>query len=80
MADTTPPSPPDTAGEEPDPKLLSLLVCPVTKGPLTYDRAARELISEKANLAYPIRNGVPLMTVEAARSLDTPKGNSPTAG
>lgn len=78
MADTTPP--PDTAGEEPDPKLLSLLVCPVTKGPLTYDRAARELISEKANLAYPIRNGVPLMTVEAARSLDTPKGNSPTAG
>lgn len=63
----------NTAGNEPDSKLLSLLVCPVTKGPLTYDRAAGELISVKANLAYPIRNGVPLMTVEAARSLDTPK-------
>lgn len=69
-------SQPNTAGEEPDPKLLSLLVCPVTKGPLTYDRAARELISEKANLAYPIRNGVPLMTVEAARSLDEPRETS----
>lgn len=56
--------------EEPDPKLLELLVCPLTKGPLTYDRAARELISTRANLAFPIRNGVPLMTVEAARSLD----------
>ncbi len=55
-----------------DPKLLEVLVCPVTKGPLTYDRAAQELISVKANLAFPIRNGVPLMTVEAARSLDTP--------
>lgn len=55
-----------------DPKLLEILVCPVTKGPLTYDRAAQELISVKANLAFPIRNGVPLMTVEAARSLDVP--------
>jgi len=62
----------DAAAEEPDAKLLELLVCPVTKGPLTYDRAARELISVKANLAFPIRNGVPLMTVEAARSLDHP--------
>ncbi len=60
--------------DEPDPKLLELLVCPLTKGPLTYDRAARELISAKANLAFPIRNGVPLMTVEAARSLDEPRG------
>ena len=58
--------------EEPDPKLLELLVCPVSKGPLTYDRATRELVSVKANLAYPIKNGVPLMTVEAARSLDEP--------
>lgn len=58
--------------EEPDPKLLELLVCPVTKGPLTYDKAARELISAKANLAFPVRHGVPLMTVDAARSLDTP--------
>lgn len=55
-----------------DPKLLEILVCPVTKGPLTYDRATQELISVKANLAFPIRNGVPLMTVEAARSLDEP--------
>mgnify|MGYP002620069285 CR=1 FL=1 len=77
MADTAPQ--PNAASEEPDPKLLTLLVCPVTKGPLTYDRAARELISEKANLAYPIRNGVPLMTVEAARSLDTPRDNSSAA-
>lgn len=58
--------------EEPDPKLLELLVCPVTKGALTYDRKTRELISAKAHLAYPIRNGVPLMTAEAARSLDEP--------
>ncbi|WP_333794128.1 Trm112 family protein [Hyphomicrobium sp.] len=67
------------AAGEPDPKLLELLVCPVTKGPLTYDRAAQELISPKANLAFPIRNGVPLMTVEAARSLgdssSTPGGD-----
>jgi len=60
------------AAGEPDPKLLELLVCPVTKGPLTYDRAAQELISAKANLAFPIRNGVPLMTVEAARPLGEP--------
>ena len=77
MTDTTPQ--PNAAKDEPDAKLLSLLVCPMTKGPLTYDRAARELISEKANLAYPIRNGVPLMTVEAARSLDTLKDKSPSA-
>ena len=64
------------SGEEPDPRLLELLVCPVTKGPLTYDRAARELVSAKANLAFPIRNGVPLMTVEAARSLDEPAPSS----
>lgn len=66
----------EVAKDEPeqfaDPKLLEILVCPVTKGPLTYDRVARELISVKANLAFPIRNGVPLMTVEAARSLDDP--------
>lgn len=65
-------TPSGRAAEEPDPKLLELLVCPLTKGPLTYDRSARELISVKANLAFPIKNGVPLMTVEAARSLDEP--------
>ncbi|MDQ8698566.1 Trm112 family protein [Hyphomicrobium sp. LHD-15] len=69
-------TPRQTTSEEPDPKLLELLVCPVTKGPLTYDRAARELISAKANLAFPIRHGVPLMTVEAARSLDEPAAPS----
>jgi len=63
--------------EHADSKLLELLVCPLTKGPLTYDRAAQELISPKANLAYPIRNGVPLMTRDAARSLDQPRGEKP---
>lgn len=72
-------APRDVASEEPDPKLLELLVCPVTKGPLTYDRAARELISAKANLAFPIRNGVPLMTVEAARALDATPPEPPAA-
>ena len=72
----------DQSADEPDPKLLELLVCPVTKGPLTYDRAARELVSDKANLAFPVRNGVPLMTVEAARSLDEPRKDAgpPPAG
>lgn len=74
MSDETPS---EATGEEPDAKLLELLVCPLTKGPLTYDRAARELISVKANLAFPIRHGVPLMTVEAARSLDEPAPRSP---
>lgn len=60
-----------------DPKLLEILVCPVTKGPLIYDRTAQELISPKANLAFPIRNGVPLMTIEAARSLDVPPPPKP---
>lgn len=62
-----------TEPEAPDPKLLEILVCPLTKGPLTYDRANQELISVKGNLAYPIKRGVPLMTVEAARSIDEPK-------
>jgi uncharacterized protein YbaR (Trm112 family) len=53
-----------------DPKLLELLVCPLTKGPLTYDEAAQELISLKARLAFPIKNGVPLLTVDAARNID----------
>jgi len=52
-----------------DPKLLELLVCPLTKTRLIYDAAARELISTAAGLAYPIRNGVPLMIEDAARKL-----------
>ena len=50
-----------------DPALLEILVCPLTKGPLTYDREAQELVSKKAGLAYPIRDGIPIMLVEEAR-------------
>jgi len=52
-----------------DPKLLEILVCPLTKAPLRYDRAAQELISEEAGLAYPIRDGIPIMLVDEARPL-----------
>ena len=52
-----------------DPKLLDLLICPLTKGPLRYDRARQELISEQAGLAYPIRDGIPIMLVDEARRL-----------
>jgi uncharacterized protein YbaR (Trm112 family) len=54
---------------EPDPKLLEILVCPVTKGPLIYDRERQELVSRLAGLAYPIRNGVPIMLPGEAREL-----------
>ncbi len=54
---------------EPDPKLLEILVCPATKAPLIYDREKQELISKAAGLAYPIRNGVPIMLVSEAREL-----------
>ncbi|MEM7565846.1 MAG: Trm112 family protein [Pseudomonadota bacterium] len=53
-----------------DPKLLEILVCPLTKAPLRYDAAANELISEKAKLAYPIRDGIPIMLPDEARQLD----------
>lgn len=53
-----------------DPKLLELLVCPLTKGRLSYDAEANELISEKARLAYPIRDGVPIMLISEARKLE----------
>lgn len=52
-----------------DPWLLERLVCPATRAPLRYDEAARELISDAAGLAYPIRDGVPVMLVEEARVL-----------
>ena len=52
-----------------DPKLLEILVCPLTKATLQYDREKQELISEKAKLAYPIRDGIPIMLVEEAREL-----------
>ncbi len=53
-----------------DPRLLEILVCPLTKGPLVYDRAAGELISRAAGLAYPIRDGIPIMLIDEARKLD----------
>ena len=52
-----------------DPKLLEMLVCPVTKGPLIYDRGRQELLSKSARLAYPIRDGIPVMLEEEARKL-----------
>lgn len=61
-----------------DPKLLEILVCPLTKGPLAYDRAAQELISEKARLAYPVRDGIPILLVDEARSLDEPGDSGDT--
>jgi uncharacterized protein YbaR (Trm112 family) len=54
---------------EPDPKLLAMLVCPVTRMPLKYDRAKNELVSKAAGLAYPIRGGVPIMLEGEAREL-----------
>jgi len=52
-----------------DPRLLEVLVCPVTRSPLVYDRARQELISKAARLAYPVRDGVPVMLPEEARQL-----------
>ena len=60
----------DTPADGSDPKLLEILVCPLTKGPLEYDREAQELISRQARLAYPIREGIPIMLVDEARSLE----------
>jgi uncharacterized protein YbaR (Trm112 family) len=53
-----------------DPKLLEILVCPLTKGLLRYDAAKQELISDRAKLAYPIRDGIPIMLADEARVLD----------
>jgi hypothetical protein len=55
---------------EVDPKLLEILVCPVTKTTLRFDRERQELISDKARLAFPIRDGIPIMLTDEARSLD----------
>jgi hypothetical protein len=52
-----------------DTKLLDILVCPVTKGPLVYDRAKQELVSRSARLAYPVRDGIPVMLEDEARRL-----------
>ena len=53
-----------------DPKLLEILVCPLTKGPLEFDSGRQELISRKAKLAYPIRDGIPIMLPEEARKIE----------
>ena len=55
---------------EVDPRLLEILVCPLTKAALRYDRAAQELVSVEAGLAYPIRDGIPIRRVDEARALD----------
>jgi uncharacterized protein len=57
---------------EPDPRLLEVLVCPQTRGALRYDRDAQELVSDSARLAYPIRDGVPILLIDEARDLDAP--------
>jgi len=63
-------SPPERPAGSVDPKLLEILVCPLTKGPLEYDAEKQELISRAAKLAYPIRDGIPIMLPEEARRLD----------
>ena len=64
MSDAAPPA------KAVDRKLLEILVCPLTKGPLRYDAAQQELISESAGLAFPIRDGIPIMLPDEARRLD----------
>ncbi|MGE0750738.1 MAG: Trm112 family protein [Variibacter sp.] len=63
-------SPPDRPAQGVDPKLLEILVCPLTKSTLEYDATKQELISRAAKLAYPIRDGIPIMLVEEARRLE----------
>lgn len=58
------------ASPEVDPRLLEILVCPLTKQPLRYDRDKQELVSDAAQLAYPVRDGIPIMLVDEARRLD----------
>jgi uncharacterized protein YbaR (Trm112 family) len=71
MTDITPSDKPAErhAANAVDPKLLEILVCPLTKGTLRYDRESQELISREAGLAYPIRDGIPIMLVDEARQL-----------
>jgi len=70
MTDDTPDTGGDQAPSGVDPKLLEILVCPLTKGPLDYDPKAQELISPQAKLAYPIRDGIPIMLPDEARRID----------
>lgn len=59
-----------------DPKLLEILVCPLTKVPLRYDADANELISDQAQLAYPIKDGIPVMLIDEARQLEEAEAKS----
>ena len=61
---------PNREQNEVDPKLLDILVCPLSKTPIIYDKKANELISKSAGLAFPIRNGVPILLIDEARHLD----------
>lgn len=63
-------TPTDRPASTVDPKLLEILVCPITKGPLEYDAERQELISRSAKLAYPIRDGIPIMLADEARRLE----------
>ena len=63
-----------TGTPEVDPKLLEILVCPLTKQPLRYDRERQELVSDAAQLAYPVRDWIPIMLVDEARRLDDQPG------
>ena len=69
-----------SSATEIDPKLLEILVCPVTKGSLSYDRENQELISDKAGLAYPIRDGIPIMLADEAREIDITNKTRPAKG
>lgn len=64
------PTSPQHTSRTVDPRLLEILVCPLSKGTLRYDAARQELISDKAGLAYPIRDGIPFMLIDEARQLD----------
>ena len=59
-----------TTSKKADPKLLEILVCPITKSPLVYDDVRQELVSRQAGIAFPIREGIPIMLVDEARKLE----------
>lgn len=68
---TEPSRPPSSSNRQVDPRLLEILVCPLTKTPLRYDPARQELISDAAHLAFPIRDGIPIMLIDEARRIET---------
>lgn len=69
---TEAPKSPAQPDHEVDPRLLEVLICPASRGPLRYDRERQELVSDQARLAYPIRDGVPILLIDEARDLDAP--------